>query len=76
MYQFLMQHNFILQTVMHYFAEVEKLSEHLGKQLWLILQRTLSTVRREPTVSVTALRITEREEKYSFSFDYRQDLLV
>ena len=56
----------VLQTVMHYFAEVEKLSEHLGKQLWLILQRTLSTVRREPTITVTALRIIEREEKYVF----------
>ena len=48
---------------MNYFADVEKLSEDLGRQLWMILQRTLSTVRREPTITVTALRIIEREEK-------------
>lgn len=34
----------------------------LGKQVWIILQRTLNTVRKEPTQIVTALRIVEREE--------------
>ena len=47
----------------HYYAEVEKLSEELGKQLWLIIRLTLNSVRKEPSVIVTALRIIEREEK-------------
>lgn len=47
----------------HYFAEVEKLSEELGKQLWLLIRLTLNSVRKEPQVIVTALRIIEREEK-------------
>ena len=34
-----------------YFADVERLSDELGKQLWLILKRTLNTVRKEPQVS-------------------------
>ncbi|KAH7636787.1 exocyst complex component Sec6 isoform X2 [Dermatophagoides farinae] len=46
----------------HYYAEVEKLSEELGKQLWLIIRLTLNTVRKEPSLIVTALRIIEREE--------------
>lgn len=46
-----------------YFEEVEKLSDMLGKQLHLVLSRTLNTVRKEPTVIVTAMRIIEREEK-------------
>ncbi|XP_044253367.1 exocyst complex component 3 [Tribolium madens] len=46
-----------------YFADVETLSNLLEKQLRLILSRTLNTVRKEPTVIVTALRIIEREEK-------------
>jgi exocyst complex component 3 len=47
----------------HYYSEVEKLSEELGKQLWLIIRLTLNSVRKEPSVIVTALRIIEREEK-------------
>lgn len=46
-----------------YFADVEVLSNLLEKQLTFILSRTLNTVRKDPTVIVTALRIIEREEK-------------
>lgn len=46
-----------------YFADVEVLSTLLEKQLRFILSRTLNTVRKEPTVIVTALRIIEREEE-------------
>ncbi|XP_017461316.1 PREDICTED: exocyst complex component 3-like, partial [Rhagoletis zephyria] len=47
----------------HYYGEVEKLSEELGKQLWLLIRLTLNSVRKEPSVIVTALRIIEREER-------------
>ncbi|KAK3088320.1 hypothetical protein FSP39_017467 [Pinctada imbricata] len=50
-------------TLEKYFKDVLKLSEDLGKQLWVIIQRTLMSVRREPTLIVTALRIIEREER-------------
>ncbi|XP_064652191.1 exocyst complex component 3-like [Lineus longissimus] len=60
-------------TLKHYFAGAEKLSESLGKQLWLILQRTLSSIRREPTLIVTALRIIEREERTDAIWLKRQD---
>ncbi|XP_052756096.1 exocyst complex component 3 [Galleria mellonella] len=46
-----------------YFEDVEMVSNLLEKQIKLILARTLNTVRKEPTVIVTALRIIEREEK-------------
>lgn len=46
-----------------YFSGVEQLSEQLGKQLWLVLKRSLNTVRKEPQVVVTAIRIIEREER-------------
>ncbi|XP_048480752.1 exocyst complex component 3 [Plutella xylostella] len=46
-----------------YFEDVEMVSNLLEKQIKLILMRTLNTVRKEPTVIVTALRIIEREEK-------------
>lgn len=45
-----------------YFTDVETLSNLLEKQLRLVVSRTLNTVRKEPTVIVTALRIIEREE--------------
>ncbi len=35
----------------------------MGKQLWLVLKRTLNIVRKEPQVVVTAVRIIEREER-------------
>lgn len=47
----------------NYFAEVERLSEELGKQMWFLLSRTLDSIRLEPTVIVTTLRIIEREER-------------
>lgn len=50
-------------TLNRYFEEVETLSKDLGKQLWVIIQRMLISVRREPTLIVTALRIIEREER-------------
>lgn len=46
-----------------YFADVSELSTSLEQQLRFILSRTLNTVRKDPTVIVTALRIIEREEK-------------
>ncbi|XP_060526031.1 exocyst complex component 3 [Cylas formicarius] len=46
-----------------YFADVETLSVLLEKQLRFILSRTLNTVRKEPAVIVTVLRIIKREEK-------------
>ncbi|XP_015605844.1 exocyst complex component 3 [Cephus cinctus] len=46
-----------------YFEDVETLSQLMEKQIRLVLDRTLNTVRKEPTVIVTALRIIEREEK-------------
>ncbi|XP_012263532.1 exocyst complex component 3 [Athalia rosae] len=46
-----------------YFEDVETLSQLMGKQIKLVVGRTLNTVRKEPTIIVTALRIIEREEK-------------
>ncbi|XP_034945828.1 exocyst complex component 3 [Chelonus insularis] len=46
-----------------YFEDVEVLSQLLRKQIELVLSRTLNTVRKEPTLIVTVLRIIEREEK-------------
>jgi exocyst complex component 3 len=47
----------------HYFSDVEKLSEELGKQLWFIIRLALNSAKKEPSVIVNALRIIEREEK-------------
>lgn len=62
------------QLLQGYFSEVSKLSEALGKQLWLILQRTLITVRRDPTIIVAALRIIEREERTDDAWLKRKDI--
>ena len=43
--------------------DVSDLSVKLEKQLKFVLRRTLATVRRDPKVIVTALRVIEREEK-------------
>jgi exocyst complex component 3 len=49
--------------VMKYFADMDRPLELLSKQLWLILHRTIISVRMEPTIIVTVLRIIEREER-------------
>jgi exocyst complex component 3 len=50
-------------TLKCYFDKVETVSTALQDKLRFIFKRTLNTVRKEPTVIVTALRIVEREEK-------------
>lgn len=45
-----------------YFEDVEELSGLLEKQVRVVLGRTLNTVRKEPTIIVTALRIVEWQE--------------
>lgn len=50
-------------TLKCYFDKVETVSSALQEKLRFIFTRTLNTVRKEPTIIVTALRIVEREEK-------------
>jgi exocyst complex component 3 len=50
-------------TLKQYFSDVDKLSDELGRQIWLIVRRTLNVVRRDPQTIVSALRIIEREER-------------
>lgn len=49
-------------TLKQYFSEVDKLSDELGRQIWLIVRRTLNCVRKDPVTIVSSLRIIEREE--------------
>ncbi|KAL8558497.1 hypothetical protein ACOMHN_059238 [Nucella lapillus] len=60
-------------TLKKYFSEVQELSKELGKQLWVIIQRMLISVRREPTLIVTSLRIIEREERMDSAWLRKHD---
>lgn len=51
------------QVLEGYFEPVARLSDKLMKQVRFVLRRTLNTVRKDPKLIVTVLRIVEREEK-------------
>ena len=42
---------------------MERLSEELSKQLWLVFGRSLNIIQKNPQLVVTAVRIVEREER-------------
>ncbi|KAG8442587.1 hypothetical protein GDO86_011396 [Hymenochirus boettgeri] len=52
-----------MNLIQNYFGNVHPLSEELAKQLWMVIQRSVATVRRDPTLLVSVVRIIEREEK-------------
>ncbi|XP_051557648.1 exocyst complex component 3-like [Myxocyprinus asiaticus] len=52
-----------MNLIRNYFGQVQGQSDELSKQLWMVLQRAMVTVRRDPTMLVSVVRIIEREEK-------------
>ncbi|XP_072175892.1 exocyst complex component 3-like [Diadema setosum] len=63
--------NLLLQK---YFADVEKLSDMLFKQIRLVLQRVLLIAHRQPQLVVTCLRIIEREERIDKKMSDREKM--
>ncbi|XP_062373374.1 exocyst complex component 3 [Sardina pilchardus] len=51
-----------MELIRRYFGQVQPLSDELAKQLWMVLQRAMVTVRRDPTMLVSVVRIIEREK--------------
>eukprot|EP00096_Caligus_rogercresseyi_P011855 TRINITY_DN480_c0_g1_i1.p1 TRINITY_DN480_c0_g1~~TRINITY_DN480_c0_g1_i1.p1 ORF type:complete len:718 (-),score=192.62 TRINITY_DN480_c0_g1_i1:66-2219(-) len=51
------------EVLKEYFEPLSSLSIQMEKQIRSVMQRSLNTVRKDPKVIVTALRIIEREEK-------------
>lgn len=51
-----------MDLIRRYFGQVQPLSDELAKQLWMVLQRAMVTVRRDPTMLVSVVRIIEREK--------------
>ena len=60
------------QLLNDYFAPVSKLNTTMEKQIRFVLRRTLNTVRKDPKMVVTALRIVEREEKLDSESEAQQ----
>ncbi|XP_075068950.1 exocyst complex component 3 [Mixophyes fleayi] len=52
-----------MSLIQNYFGKVQHLSDELAKQLWMVMQRSITTVRKDPTLLVSVIRIIEREEK-------------